>query len=129
MFKIRIKQKKENFTNNRINSLMNEVKLELFKVILINVVLDSIMVFFISYFFASFFYAPFKYIIGIPMKIETDDIKCIKETALTIRGSRRRTTVPAEFIQIFDLEDGDKIRWIVLKDGTTYIQNVKKKDF
>jgi len=59
------------------------------------------------------------------MKIETDDIRCIKETALTIRGSRRRTTVPSELIEILELKDGDKIRWIVQKDGTTYIQGVK----
>ncbi len=60
------------------------------------------------------------------MKIETDEIRCIKETALTIRGSRRRTTVPAEFIEIFDLKDGDKIRWIVLKNGITYVQKVEE---
>ena len=59
------------------------------------------------------------------MKIDTDDVKCIKETALTIRGSRRRTTVPSELIDILKLEDGDRIRWIVLKDGTTYVQKVK----
>lgn len=58
------------------------------------------------------------------MKIDTDDIKCLKETSLTIRGSRRRTTVPAELIEIFGLKDGDKIRWIVMKDGSTYIQKV-----
>ena len=55
------------------------------------------------------------------MNIDTDDVKCIKETALTIRGSRRRTTVPAEMIDILGLKDGDRIRWIVLKDGTTFI--------
>ena len=59
------------------------------------------------------------------MKIETDDIRCIKETALTIRGSRRRTTVPSELIDILGLKDGDKIRWIVLKDGLTYVQKVR----
>ncbi len=60
------------------------------------------------------------------MKIDTDDVKCIKETALTIRGSRRRTTVPSELIDILKLKDGDKIRWIVLKDSTTYVQKVKR---
>lgn len=59
------------------------------------------------------------------MKIDTDDVKCIKETGLTIRGSRRRTTVPSELVDILDLKNGDKIRWIVLKDGTTYVQKVK----
>ncbi len=66
MFKIKIKSRKEKFVNTRISSLMNEVRLELLKVILINLFLDSIMVFFICYFLASFFDVPFKYIIGIP---------------------------------------------------------------
>ncbi|MDP6156219.1 MAG: hypothetical protein QGH39_07205 [Candidatus Thermoplasmatota archaeon] len=58
------------------------------------------------------------------MKIETDDVKCIKETRLTIRNSRRRTTVPAELVESMSLKDGDKIRWIVLKDGTTFVEKV-----
>lgn len=59
------------------------------------------------------------------MKIDTDEVLCIKETSLTIRGSRRRTTVPSELVELLRLEDGDKIRWIVLKDKTTYVQKVK----
>ncbi len=59
------------------------------------------------------------------MKIDTDDVICIKETSLTIRGSRRRTTVPSELVELLKLKDGDKIRWIVLKDKTTYVQKVK----
>jgi bifunctional DNA-binding transcriptional regulator/antitoxin component of YhaV-PrlF toxin-antitoxin module len=61
----------------------------------------------------------------VPMKIDTDDVICIKETSLTIRGSRRRTTVPSELVELLKLKDGDKIRWIVLKDKTTYVQKVK----
>jgi bifunctional DNA-binding transcriptional regulator/antitoxin component of YhaV-PrlF toxin-antitoxin module len=61
----------------------------------------------------------------VSMKIDTDDVICIKETSLTIRGSRRRTTVPSELVELLKLKDGDKIRWIVLKDKTTYVQKVK----
>jgi bifunctional DNA-binding transcriptional regulator/antitoxin component of YhaV-PrlF toxin-antitoxin module len=60
------------------------------------------------------------------MKIDLDDVKCIKETAITIRGSRRRITVPSEVVEILKLKDGDKLRWIVLKDGIIDIQKVKK---
>lgn len=60
------------------------------------------------------------------MKIDLDDVKCIKETAITIRGSRRRITVPSEVVEILKLKDGDKLRWIVLKDGIINIQKVKK---
>ncbi len=60
------------------------------------------------------------------MKIELDDIKCIKDTALTIRGSRRRITVPSEIVEILKLKNGDKLRWIVFNNGTIHIQKVKK---
>ena len=55
------------------------------------------------------------------MKIELDDVRCIKEAAITIRGSRRRITVPSEVIEILGLENGDKLRWVVLNDGTVTI--------
>jgi len=55
------------------------------------------------------------------MKIELDDVRCIKEAAITIRGSRRRITVPSEAIEILGLENGDKLRWVVLNDGTVTI--------
>jgi len=60
------------------------------------------------------------------MKIELDDIKCIKETALTIKGSRRRITVPSEVVEILKLKNGDKLRWIVFNDGNIQIHKVKK---
>lgn len=61
------------------------------------------------------------------MKIELNDIICITETALTIRGSRRRITVPSEIVEILKLEDGDKLRWIVFKNGNIHIQKANKK--
>lgn len=61
------------------------------------------------------------------MKVDLEEIKCIKETAITIRGSRRRITVPSELVEILKLEDGDKLRWIVFKNGNIDIQKVNKK--
>jgi len=58
------------------------------------------------------------------MKIELDDVRCIKETAITIRGSRRRITVPSEVTEILHLENGDRLRWVVLNDGTITIHKV-----
>ena len=58
------------------------------------------------------------------MKIELDDIKTITETALTIKGSRRRITVPSEVVELLSLNNGDKLRWIVFKDGTIHLQKV-----
>jgi bifunctional DNA-binding transcriptional regulator/antitoxin component of YhaV-PrlF toxin-antitoxin module len=61
------------------------------------------------------------------MKVELDEILCITDTALTIRGSRRRITVPSEIVEILKLEDGDKLRWIVFKNGNIHVQKVNKK--
>jgi bifunctional DNA-binding transcriptional regulator/antitoxin component of YhaV-PrlF toxin-antitoxin module len=59
------------------------------------------------------------------MKIDLDQVKCIKETAITIRGSRRRITVPSEVVDLLKLKDGDKLRWVVLNDRTISITKVK----
>lgn len=59
------------------------------------------------------------------MKVELDEVKCIKETAITIRGSRRRITVPSEVVELLHLNDGDKMRWVVLKDKTISLSKVK----
>lgn len=59
------------------------------------------------------------------MKVDVDDVKCIKETALTIRGSRRRITVPAEVVELLKLKNGDSLRWVVLNDGSVRLFKVK----
>jgi bifunctional DNA-binding transcriptional regulator/antitoxin component of YhaV-PrlF toxin-antitoxin module len=59
------------------------------------------------------------------MQVDLDTVRSITETALTIRGSRRRITVPAEVVEQLQLEDGDKLRWIVFKDNLIYVQKVE----
>jgi AbrB family looped-hinge helix DNA binding protein len=59
------------------------------------------------------------------MKIDLDDVRCIKDTALTIIGSRRRVTVPSEVVEILNLKNGDKLRWIVFNDGNVHIRKVE----
>lgn len=61
------------------------------------------------------------------MKIELDDIRCIKDTALTVVGSRRRITVPYEVVELLKLENGDKLRWIVFDNGMIQLQKVNSK--
>jgi len=58
------------------------------------------------------------------MKIELDDIRCIKDTSLTVIGSRRRITVPSEVVELLKLENGDKLRWIVFNNGLVQLQKV-----
>ena len=60
------------------------------------------------------------------MKVDLEEIRCITDTALTIRGSRRRITVPSEVVELLNLKDGDKIRWIVFKSCSVNISKVKK---
>ena len=60
------------------------------------------------------------------MEVNLNDVVHISETSLTIRGSRRRTTVPVEVVDYLGLSDGDKVRWILMKDGTITITPVKK---
>jgi len=60
------------------------------------------------------------------MKVELEDILCIKDTAITIRGSRRRITVPSEIVELLKLENGDKLRWIIFNDGTINVEKAKK---
>jgi hypothetical protein len=61
------------------------------------------------------------------MKVDLDEIRCVTDTSITIRGSRRRMTVPSEVVDILNLEDGDKLRWIVFKTGVIHIQKVNNK--
>jgi len=55
------------------------------------------------------------------MQIDLDEVEYITETTLTIRGTRRRTTVPKEIVEHFGLKDGDRIRWILFKDNTLIV--------
>jgi len=59
------------------------------------------------------------------MKVELDEVKCITETGITMRGSRRRMTVPSEVVELLHLKDGDKLRWIIFKDGSIHINKVE----
>jgi hypothetical protein len=61
------------------------------------------------------------------MKVELDDLRCVTDTSITIRGSRRRMTVPVEVVDLLNLKDGDKLRWTVFKNGNIQIFKVKNK--
>jgi len=58
------------------------------------------------------------------MKINMDDVDYVTETSVTIRGSRRRTTVPKYIVDKLDIKDGDKMRWLLFKDGTVMIVKI-----
>ncbi|MBN1390902.1 MAG: hypothetical protein JXA22_09715 [Candidatus Thermoplasmatota archaeon] len=58
------------------------------------------------------------------MEIDIDQVRYITETSMTIRGTRRRTTVPKTIVDRLGLSNGSKIRWIVFKDGSILIRKV-----
>lgn len=64
---------------------------------------------------------------GDNVKVNMDDVRYITETALTIRGSRRRTTVPKVIVEDLKLKNGDKIRWIFFRDNTVSVAKVKNE--
>lgn len=59
------------------------------------------------------------------MKVDMNDVEYVTETTLTIRGSRRRTTAPKAIVDKLGLKNGDKIRWLLFKDGNIIITTVK----
>ena len=64
--------------------------------------------------------------IGDPLEIDIDKVSFISETSLTIRGTRRRTTVPKTIVDRLHLKNGYKIRWILFDDETILIRKVKR---
>ena len=58
------------------------------------------------------------------MQIDLDDIAYVSETSLTVRGSRRRTTVPKSIVEALGMKDGDRLRWVLFKDGRIIINHV-----
>ena len=59
------------------------------------------------------------------MDIDIDQVSFITETSLTIRGSRRRTTVPKTIVEKLGLKDKSKVRWILFRDGSIMLRKVK----
>lgn len=57
-------------------------------------------------------------------QIKLKDIIFVKDTKLTIRGYRRRTTVPREVIDKLKLKDKSTLRWIITKKGDVIVLKV-----
>jgi bifunctional DNA-binding transcriptional regulator/antitoxin component of YhaV-PrlF toxin-antitoxin module len=58
------------------------------------------------------------------MQVDLNDLAYVSETSLTIRGSRRRTTVPKSIVEALGMKDGDRLRWVLFKDGRILIDHV-----
>ena len=59
-------------------------------------------------------------------KVELDDVVHVEDTHITVRGYRRRTTIPSGIFNFMELKNGDVIRWVAAKDGTVYVQKLVK---
>lgn len=60
-----------------------------------------------------------------PLEVDLDEVEYVQETRLTIRGSRRRTTVPKEIVERLRLSNGSRIRWILFKGGRILVSRVR----
>lgn len=58
-------------------------------------------------------------------KINLDDIILIEESMITVRGYRRRTTIPSGIFKNLKLKDKDTLKWILLKNNKIFIQKKK----
>ena len=60
------------------------------------------------------------------MEVDLDELAFVSETALTVRGSRRRTTVPKNIVEELGMKDGDRLRWVLFKDGRILVIHVRR---
>jgi len=59
------------------------------------------------------------------MKLDMDGVQHIEETVVTVSGYRHRTTVPSSVFRKLKFQSGDKLRWILKKDGTVIVMKVE----
>lgn len=59
------------------------------------------------------------------MQVNMDEVEYISETSLTIRGSRRRTTIPKPIVDKLGMKHGEKIRWILYKNDSILVTKVR----
>jgi len=50
-----------------------------------------------------------------------ENVVVMEETAITVRGYRRRTTIPSGIFKFLGLKHGDVVRWTAVNDGTVFI--------
>jgi len=51
-----------------------------------------------------------------------ENIIVLEESSVTVKGYRHRTTIPRRVFKFLKLKDKDKLRWIVMKDGTVIVK-------
>ena len=59
------------------------------------------------------------------VQLDLDAIESIEETTVTVRSYRHRTTIPSKIFRLLNLTQGDRLRWIALKDGSVLVMKLK----
>jgi bifunctional DNA-binding transcriptional regulator/antitoxin component of YhaV-PrlF toxin-antitoxin module len=59
--------------------------------------------------------------IDVLRKPKLENVVLMEETAITVRGYRRRTTIPSGIFKFLGLKHGDIIRWTALDNGMVFI--------
>ncbi len=60
-------------------------------------------------------------------EVKFEDVVCVEETAITVRGYRRRTTVPSGIFKFMEIKPGDNLRWVALRDGSVVLTKIPAK--
>ena len=61
--------------------------------------------------------------LGVDLLLEMlADVLYVEETKVTARKYRHRTTVPSKIFKLLELEDGDILRWIAMRDGRILLE-------
>lgn len=55
------------------------------------------------------------------MEIQWEQVEALEESSVTARGYRHRTTIPSKIFNRLELKDKDRLRWILLRDGTLIV--------
>jgi len=60
------------------------------------------------------------------VRIGIKSVRSISESGVTAKTYRHRTTIPADVFRTLELKDKDRLKWILLKDGTVIVEKVRR---
>ena len=59
------------------------------------------------------------------LEVDLGSLRFVSETALTVRGTRRTTTVPKAIVEAMGLREGDRLRWVMFEDRTILLTRAR----
>jgi len=56
--------------------------------------------------------------------INVRKVRSISESGVTVKKYRHRTTIPSDVFRALELKDKDRLKWILLKNGTIIVEKI-----